>query len=39
VCNRRLSRLRKQFIGKLNAGVDLSASLAITVDGAFEVDL
>ena len=39
VCSPRFERLRQQFTRNLATGVDLGASLAITVDGAFEVDL
>lgn len=38
-CSTRFEPLRQLFTSNLNTGVDLGASLAITIDGEFSVDL
>ena len=39
ICSARFEPLRELFTSNLNTGVDLGASLAITIDGEFAVDL
>jgi CubicO group peptidase (beta-lactamase class C family) len=39
ICSNRFEPLRQLFTSNLNTGIDLGASLAITIDGEFTVDL